>query len=50
MLILVILIGGIIEVEVVEKLLILGKVDFVGVGRVMFRDLMWVKKVIESLR
>lgn len=46
----VILTGGITEAEAAEKLLSSGKTDLVGVGRAMFKDSLWAKKAIESLK
>lgn len=46
----VILTGGITEIQAAEKLIASGKADLVGVGRAIFKDSMWAKKAIESLK
>ncbi len=46
----VILTGGVTEVEAAEKLLERGKADLIGVGRAIFRDSLWAKRAIESLK
>lgn len=46
----VILTGGIIDAKAAEKLLSSGKADLIGVGRAVFRDSMWAKNAIESLK
>ena len=44
----VILTGGITKGEHAEKLLKEGKADFIGVGRAIFKDSEWAKKVVEA--
>lgn len=46
----VILTGGITEAKAAEELISSGKADLVGVGRAAFRDSMWAKNAIESLK
>ena len=46
----VILTGGIAEPFSAEKLLAEGKADLIGVGRAAFKDSLWAKHAIESLR
>ena len=46
----IILTGGITEVEAAEELLEKGKADLIGVGRAIFKDSLWVKRAIESLK
>ncbi len=46
----VILTGGITEVEAAEKLISSGKADLIGVGRAAFKDSMWAKNAIESIK
>jgi len=44
----VILTGGITKGEHAEKLLKEGKADFIGVGRAIFKDSEWAKKVVDA--
>lgn len=46
----IILTGGITEVEAAEELLEKGKADLIGVGRAIFKDSLWAKRAIESLK
>lgn len=46
----VILTGGITDAKAAEELLIDGKADLIGVGRVIYKDSNWAKNAIESLR
>jgi 2,4-dienoyl-CoA reductase-like NADH-dependent reductase (Old Yellow Enzyme family) len=46
----VILTGGITEVEAAEELISSGKADLIGVGRAAFKDSMWAKNAIESIK
>ncbi|AGF56045.1 2,4-dienoyl-CoA reductase-like NADH-dependent reductase (Old Yellow Enzyme family) [Clostridium saccharoperbutylacetonicum] len=46
----VILTGGITEPEAAEELVASGKTDLVGIGRAAFKDSMWAKNAIESLK
>lgn len=46
----VILTGGIIDVQVAERLLAEGKADLIGVGRAVLADSQWAQKALESLR
>lgn len=46
----VILTGGVTEAEAAEKLLSSSKADLVGVGRAIFKDSLWAKKAIESIK
>ncbi|EHJ00566.1 NADPH dehydrogenase [Clostridium sp. DL-VIII] len=46
----VILTGGITKIEAAEKLISSGKADLIGVGRAVFKDSMWAKNAIESIK
>lgn len=46
----VMLTGGITDINVAENLLALGKADLIGVGRAIFKDSLWAKRAIESLK
>ncbi|MDO4536387.1 MAG: NADH:flavin oxidoreductase [Clostridium perfringens] len=46
----VILTGGITDVNTAEKLLLENKADLIGVGRAIFKDSMWAKNSIETLK
>lgn len=46
----VILTGGITEASAAEKMLAEGKADLIGVGRAIYKDSMWAKNAVESLK
>lgn len=46
----IILTGGITKVEAAEELLEKEKADLIGVGRAIFKDSLWAKRAIESLK